>query len=45
MSELAVDVHGLVKRFADKVALNGVDIQLPKGQVWGFLGPNGSGKP
>jgi ABC-2 type transport system ATP-binding protein len=44
MSELAVDVHGLVKRFADKVAVNGVDIQLPKGQVWGFLGPNGSGK-
>ena len=44
MSELAVDVTGLVKRFGDKVAVNGVDIQLPKGQVWGFLGPNGSGK-
>ena len=42
--ELAVDVHGLVKRFGEKVAVDGVDIQLPKGQVWGFLGPNGSGK-
>ena len=44
MSELAVDVHGLVKRFGSKVAVNGVDIQLPVGQVWRFLGPNGSGK-
>jgi ABC-2 type transport system ATP-binding protein len=42
--ELAVDVCGLVKRFGNKIAVNGVDIQLPKGQVWGFLGPNGSGK-
>jgi ABC-2 type transport system ATP-binding protein len=42
--ELAVDVRGLVKRFGNKIAVNGVDIQLPKGQVWGFLGPNGSGK-
>lgn len=42
--ELAVDLRGLVKRFGDKVAVNGVDIRLPKGQVWGFLGPNGSGK-
>ena len=44
MTELAVDVQGLVKRFGDKVAVNGVDLQLPKGEVWGFLGPNGSGK-
>ncbi len=44
MSELAIDVRGLVKRFGDKAAVDGVDIQMPKGQVWGFLGPNGSGK-
>ena len=44
MTELAIDVHGLVKRFGDKAAVDGVDIQMPKGQVWGFLGPNGSGK-
>ena len=44
MSDLAIDVRGLVKRFGDKTAVNGVDIQMPKGEVWGFLGPNGSGK-
>ncbi|NIA68265.1 ABC transporter ATP-binding protein [Pelagibius litoralis] len=43
-TNLAIDVRGLVKRFDDKVAVDGVDIQLPQGQVWGFLGPNGSGK-
>ncbi len=45
MSEdLAINVRGLVKRFGDKTAVNGVDIAMPHGQVWGFLGPNGSGK-
>lgn len=40
----AIDVHGLAKSFGDKVAVDGVDICVPQGQVWGFLGPNGSGK-
>ncbi len=40
----AIDVHGLVKRFGKKTAVNGIDIAVPQGQVWGFLGPNGSGK-
>src|SRR3954469_16273040 len=44
MSALAIDVHGLSKRFGRKVAVDGVDIAVPEGQVWGFLGPNGSGK-
>jgi len=44
MSDYVIDVRGLVKRFGDKTAVQGVDIQMPKGQVWGFLGPNGSGK-
>lgn len=44
MSELAIDVHGLTKRFGRKTAVDGVDIAVPEGQVWGFLGPNGSGK-
>jgi len=41
---LAIDVHGLTKRFGQKVAVNAVDIAVPDGEVWGFLGPNGSGK-
>lgn len=42
--DYAIDVHGLVKRFGRKTAVAGVDIQMPAGEVWGFLGPNGSGK-
>jgi ABC-2 type transport system ATP-binding protein len=44
MSALAVDVRGLTKRFGAKVAVNNADIAVPQGEVWGFLGPNGSGK-
>lgn len=43
-SDLAIDVRGLVKRFGSKTAVGGVDVQMPRGEVWGFLGPNGSGK-
>jgi ABC-2 type transport system ATP-binding protein len=41
---LAIDVHGLTKRFGAKTAVDHVDIAVPQGEVWGFLGPNGSGK-
>ncbi|WP_320837822.1 ABC transporter ATP-binding protein [Zhongshania sp.] len=44
MSELAIDVRALSKNFASKAAVSDVDLQMPRGQVWGFLGPNGSGK-
>jgi ABC-2 type transport system ATP-binding protein len=44
MTAFAIDVHGLTKRFGRKLAVDHVDIQVPEGQVWGFLGPNGSGK-
>jgi ABC-2 type transport system ATP-binding protein len=40
----AIDVKGLTKRFGRKVAVDHIDIAVPQGQVWGFLGPNGSGK-
>jgi ABC-2 type transport system ATP-binding protein len=41
---LAIDVHGLTKHFGTKTAVDHVDIAVPEGEVWGFLGPNGSGK-
>ena len=41
---LAIDVRGLTKRFGTKLAVDHVDIAVPQGEVWGFLGPNGSGK-
>ncbi|WP_319381521.1 ABC transporter ATP-binding protein [Thiomicrorhabdus sp.] len=40
----AIDVRNLVKDFDNKRAVDQVSIQMPRGQVWGFLGPNGSGK-
>jgi ABC-2 type transport system ATP-binding protein len=43
-AKLAIDVKGLTKRFGHKTAVNGIDIAVPEGEVWGFLGPNGSGK-
>ncbi len=36
--------RGLTKRFGDHVAVDGVDLEVPRGAVYGFLGPNGSGK-
>jgi ABC-2 type transport system ATP-binding protein len=44
MSALAIEVRGLVKRFEDVVALDGIDLEVPIGQCVGLLGPNGAGK-
>src|SRR2546425_5254186 len=44
MSETAILVESLVKRFGDVVALDGIDFQVPVGTVFGLLGPNGAGK-
>lgn len=43
-SESAIDVHGLSKSFGDKHVVNDLDLQVEKGEIFGFLGPNGSGK-
>jgi ABC-2 type transport system ATP-binding protein len=40
----ALRAEGLVKKFGSVRALDGVDLELPKGQVLGLLGPNGAGK-
>ena len=42
--ELAIDVHGMTKRFGRMMAVNHVDLQVSTGEICGFLGPNGSGK-
>jgi ABC-2 type transport system ATP-binding protein len=43
-AELAIETSGLVKRFGDLVAVNGVDLGVARGSVYGVLGPNGAGK-
>jgi ABC-2 type transport system ATP-binding protein len=42
--EPAIKVEGLTKRFGDKVVVDHFSMQVPKGTIYGFLGPNGSGK-
>jgi ABC-2 type transport system ATP-binding protein len=39
-----IDIAGLVKRFGSTTALDGLDLEVTRGEVHGFLGPNGSGK-
>jgi len=42
--ESAITTSGLSKRFGSEVALDGLDLEVGRGEVFGFLGPNGSGK-
>jgi ABC-2 type transport system ATP-binding protein len=43
-AELAIDVKGLTKKYGSRVVVDHVDLQVRKGTICGFLGPNGSGK-
>jgi ABC-2 type transport system ATP-binding protein len=43
-AELSIETTGLSKRFGHQLAVDGLDLAVPKGSVFGFLGPNGSGK-
>ncbi|CAL9472485.1 Daunorubicin_doxorubicin resistance ATP-binding protein DrrA [Streptomyces sp. enrichment culture] len=43
-SSLAVETHGLVKVFGTTRAVDGIDLRVPAGTVYGVLGPNGAGK-
>ena len=43
-ADLAVATRGLTKAYGKHVALTGLDMSVPTGKVYGFLGPNGSGK-
>jgi ABC-type multidrug transport system ATPase subunit len=44
VTDLAVESQSLTKRFGRQVAVDAVDLAVPRGAVYGFLGPNGSGK-
>jgi ABC-2 type transport system ATP-binding protein len=44
MSELAIETAGLVKVFGENRAVDGIDLAVPAGTVYGVLGPNGAGK-
>jgi ABC-2 type transport system ATP-binding protein len=44
MTELAIQAHGLCKDFGKVKAVNGLNLEVPRSRIYGFLGPNGSGK-
>jgi ABC-2 type transport system ATP-binding protein len=44
VSDLAIELFGVSKRFGPKVAVNAVSFSVPKGSVFGLIGPNGAGK-
>ena len=43
-SKYAIEAHGLSKDFGSLRAVSGLELKVPRGQIYGFLGPNGSGK-
>lgn len=44
MAEVILEVNNLQKAFKDLIAVNGISFQVEKGEIYGILGPNGSGK-
>ena len=40
----AIAIAGVTKRFGNVVAVDGLDLEVPRGSLYGFIGPNGSGK-
>jgi ABC-2 type transport system ATP-binding protein len=42
--ELAIETHELTKRYGNQVAVNGLNLEVKPGEIFGFLGPNGAGK-
>ena len=41
---IAVEAHGLTRRFGPVIAVDHAELSVPRGRIYGFLGPNGSGK-
>ncbi|MEP6731998.1 MAG: ATP-binding cassette domain-containing protein, partial [bacterium] len=44
MTDLAIDIRNIVKRYAEHVAVRDLSLAVPRGAVYGLLGPNGAGK-
>jgi len=44
MTEYAIEARGLVKRFGELTAVDGIDLSVPAGSIYAMLGPNGAGK-
>ncbi len=44
MSDPAIEVRGLVKRYGESVAVDGLDLDIRRGEIFALLGPNGAGK-
>ena len=44
MTEVAIRTEGLVRHFGEFIAVDGVDLEIERGEIYGFLGPNGAGK-
>ena len=42
--QLAIDVHGMTKRFGERTVVDRIALEVRRGEIYGFLGPNGSGK-
>ena len=43
-TDVMVRARGLVKRFGEFTAVDGIDVEIRRGEAFGFLGPNGAGK-
>ena len=44
MPDIVIDVHGLTKSFGGRAVVRDLSMQVKRGTIFGFLGPNGSGK-
>ena len=42
--DVVIETRGLAKQYRGTLAVDGLDLRVPRGSVFGFLGPNGSGK-